>query len=438
MTITTVNYPLSEREYAFQFLSNWIESLSSSSSSFTTPTPSFPLSLVQAMISIAETPRHSLRSHALHLLLRILLSSPSHLLTSELLVVLIQGCVELHNSYLLQSTLLTVIHYLNEPSFRTAKILRDLCVLFDPFINGAARKLGGIPEVTLSTPSSLIHLAVLTTMRSWNGLMLFGKDGGGFYHYLNLLATQGMQFPVLAREILSTLFTLLGIPTPNLLNEDEIEKQSLYWNECSLFVDCLGFTREHSRYSRQSLNVLTLYVSVMVRLFSRANLPEILTMLLQHSSSDVVYLARKLLNVLSFLEDLYLPVKERNTSRSYLMKSFMKDIDDRGVPTESMAVGSSLLYLYPIVQHTTFVSTTLSDYLSWLSLFENILDCMCDNRNLEKPLHAMDYLSDHQFTNFSLLSELVRDVYDNSDLFMTLLRQTTVRLCLKMKMKIKI
>ena len=421
--------PTSERESAFLLLSKWITSLEylqqSSSSSSTTSSLQFPPSLIQAILSIAETRRHPLRPHALYLILHLLLLSPHSILHQhDGLVILLQGCMEIRDQTLLQSTLRTLLPLLDNAFFRTARVVRSFHVLLDPCMGENNKIPAGSSAGTLASPFSLTHLAVLTIMQSWNGLLLFGNEHGGFYHYINLLSTQGKQYPLLAREILSTLFTLLGIPVPNLINEYEIEKQSVYWNECSLFIDRLGFSQDGvSNHSH--MNLLTIYLSVMVMVFVKAGVPEALVTLTKHRSSDIVYLARKLLNVMSLLTDLYVPIEDRS-SRSLLMKTLLNGLEKEGIPTEMMAVGSSLLYVYPIVQHTTFVPTTLSDYLSWVSLFESILDYLCDNSNLDKPINTMEYLNDYQFASFPLLNELTRETYDNSDLFMSLLRQTTV------------
>ena len=427
----SLSFPTSERESAFQLLSKWITSLEllqssqQSQSQSSSSSLSFPPSLVQALLSIAETRRHPLRSHSLYLLLHLLLLSPASILHQhDGLAILLQGCMDIRDHTLLQTTLHTLLSLLDDATFRTAQVVRSFHVLLDPCLGESNKIPAGSSAGTLASPFSLTHLAVLTIMQSWNGLLLFGNESGGFYHYINLLSTQGKQYPRLAREILSTLFTLLGIPVPNLINEYEIEKQSVYWNECSLFVDRLGFSQDGAP-NRTHMNLLTLYLSAMVMVFVKAGVPEALVTLTRHRSSDVVYLARKLLNVMSLLTDLYLPIEDRS-SRALLMKTMLRGLEKEGIPTETTAIGSSLLYLYPIVQHTTFVPTLLSDYLSWISLFESILDYMCDPTDLDKPFNAMEYLNDYQFASFPLLSELTRETYDNSDLFMSLLRQTTV------------
>ena len=423
--------PTSERESAFQVLSKWVTSMElfqqehQEQQEHQQSSSSFPPSLIQALLSIAETRRHPLRSHSLYLLLHLLLLSPSSILHQhDGLAILLQGCMEIRDQTLLQSTLHTLLSLLDNASFRTPRVVRSFHVLLDPCLGDNNKIPTGSPEGTLASPFSLTHLAMLTIMQSWNGLLLFGSENGCFYHYINLLSTQGKQYPLLSREILSTLFTLLGIPVPNLINEYEIEKQSVYWNECSLFVDRLGFSQDGVS-NRTHMNLLTLYLSAMVMVFVKAGVPEALVTLTRHRSSDVVYLARKLLNVMSLLTDLYLPIEDRS-SRSLLMKTLLRGLEKEGIPTETTAIGSSLLYLYPIVQHTTFVPTILSDYLSWISLFESILDYTCDPTNLDKPFNAMEYLNDYQFASFPLLSELTKETYDNSDLFMSLLRQTTV------------
>ena len=262
-------------------------------------------------------------------------------------------------------------------------------------------------------------------MRSWNGLLLFGSETGGFSHYVNTLATQSDESPQVAKEILSTLFTLLGIPTPSLVNEAEVHHQSVYWNDCSLFVDRLGF----SYSERTQVNVLTVYLALVVSVCIRAKLPETLVSLIHHADPEVSYLAKNLLSVLSLLSDLSLPTDD-NTCRSFILKSLLDDLKENQIgvkETDFFAIGPSLLYMYPIVEHTTFTKNELSDYLSWIVLFENIVDTISDN---SKPL----IVSDCQLLDQRFVSDSLKEVYENREQFMAMLRQTIVIVSLSLLM----
>lgn len=401
------NKLLAEREASYRLLSAWIEQ---------SPT-SLPRSLLMAVIAVAGAKNDPLRFPSLHLLFKLFIASPRSLFLCDGYYVLLQGCIEIQNASLLQSSLLACLYFLSDQSFRQTKSLLDLQVIMDPLLGDGTTSQPNTPEDALSSPYYIANLAVLTVMRSWNGLLLFGGETGGFSHYVNTLATQGEEYPQVAKEILSTLFTILGIPTPSLLNEDEIHHQSVYWNECSLFVDRLGL----SYSERSQVNVLTVYLALVVSVCMRAKLPETLTNLIRHADPDVAYLAKNLLSVLSLLSDLYLPTNG-NTCRSFILNSMLDDLKDNrtGVKTtDFFAVGPSLLYVYPIVQHTTFVQNELSDYLSWIVLFENIMDAVSDN---SKPMIVCDC----QFSNQGFVSESLKEVYENREQFMGMLRQTIV------------
>lgn len=416
MSFETSDREVEEREAAYGVLADWVEKH---------PT-TLPRSLVVAVIAVAGSKNDPLRFPSLHLLLSIFIAAPMSFFLCGGFCVLLNGCVDTQNASLLQSTLLTCLYYLNTKRFRQSKTLLDLQVVLDPLLgDGLSRQTS---ESGLSSPYSLANLAVLTLLRSWNGLLLFGSEMGGFSHYINTLATQGDDHPQLAKEILSTLFTLLGVPTPNLLNEDELPRQSSSWNECSLFVDRLGMQQE-TRSRKPHTNILTVYLSLIVATCVKAKLPETLTLLIHHRDPDVAYLSRNLLSTMTLLADLFLPITPQSC-RNLLIDSLLEDMN-RG-PDQVMkqhnlfAIQPSLVYMYPIVEHTTFLPNDLTDYFSWMTLFESIVDSFCDNDNYEKPLSVTDYLCDSQFSNHWMVSETLKEIYENTSQFMRMLRQTMV------------
>ena len=247
MSFETSDREIEEREAAYGVLSDWVEQY---------PT-SLPRSIVVAIIAVAGSKNDPLRFPSLHLLLSIFIAAPMAFFLCDGFCVLLNGCVDMQNASLLQSTLLTCLFYLNTKRFRQSKTLLDLQVVLDPLLSDELSKQA--TENGLSSPYYLANLAVLTLLRSWNGLLLFGSEMGGFSHYINTLATQGDDHPQLAKEILSTLFTLLGVPTPNLLNEDELPHHSSSWNECSLFVDRLGLQQE-TQSRKPHTNIMTMYL----------------------------------------------------------------------------------------------------------------------------------------------------------------------------------
>ena len=161
----------------------------------------------------------------------------------------------------------------------------------------------------------------------------------------------------------------------------------------------------------------------------KAKLPETLTLLIHHRDPDVAYLSRNLLSTMTLLADLFLPITPQSC-RNLLIDSLLEDMN-RG-PDQVMkqhnlfAIQPSLVYMYPIVEHTTFLPNDLTDYFSWMTLFESIVDSFCDNDNYEKPLSVTDYLCDSQFSNHWMVSETLKEIYENTSQFMRMLRQTMV------------
>ena len=183
------------------------------------------------MASEASDP---LRASCLHLLLHLLIHNTSLLVSCNGFSVLLRGCVEIQDDALLQSSLLASLHLLNTPTYRQSMILMDLQYVMEPLLT----------EPTASDTSLyyIANLAILTIMRSWNGLLIFGSELDGFPNYVSILAARGEENVLLAKEMLSSLFVLLGIPVPNLLLEDEIQRHTIYWTECSLYMDYLSFS----------------------------------------------------------------------------------------------------------------------------------------------------------------------------------------------------
>lgn len=170
--------------------------------------------------------------------------------------------------------------------------------------------------------------------------------------------------------MLSSLFVLLGIPVPNLLMEDEIQRQSIFWTECSLYLDRLSF----SSSAKQQTNLLTTYLSIMTVICLRAKLPETLIPLTRHADKDVAYLANQLLRILTILADIFLPTS--NSCRVAMISSFVSSLNV-GRPLSLMGYTIASTYMYPIVQHKVYGNTYLVDFLSWFIVFENVLDYFC-------------------------------------------------------------
>ena len=66
------------------------------------------------------------------------------------------------------------------------------------------------------------NLVLLTILRTWTGLLIFSGDLNGLNSYFNILATHSEEEPELAKQMLSVLFTVIGMPTPSLLEEESV------------------------------------------------------------------------------------------------------------------------------------------------------------------------------------------------------------------------
>ena len=326
---------------------------------------------------------------------------------------LLRGCVEIQDDALLQSSLLASLHLLNTPTYRQSMILMDLQYVMEPLLT----------EPTASDTSLyyIANLAILTIMRSWNGLLIFGSELDGFPNYVSILAARGEENILLAKEMLSSLFVLLGIPVPNLLLEDEIQRHTIYWTECSLYLDYLSF----SSNSRQQTNLLTTYLSLVVVMCLHAKLPETLIPLVHHEDKDVSYLANQLLGVLTLLSDIFLPAS--NSCRTAMISSFINALhSNQYLSLQGYTVASS--YMYPIVQHTAYGDTDLIDYFSWFIVFENILDYYCDNSHVNESIHISDFICTDQIISSKVISNSLTLMYNDKEKFIDLLRQTNVTL----------
>lgn len=323
--------------------------------------------------------------------------------------------MEIQNYSLLQSSILASLYYLNNKKYRQTKILLDLQILIDPllFDNGLTQ-----PVLDMTTSSFYVsHIGLLTLMRSWTGLIIFCSDIGGFNTYINLLATRSEDNPQLAKEILSFLFTLLGMPVPNLLNEDDILKQTTFWNECSLFINHIGFITK-----QPTTNLLTSYLSLLIVICMKAKLPETLISLLHHNDKDLVFLARSLLIVFTLLSDLFIPVTQ-STYRSTITQSLLFDHLTLGLQQNLTSLS---IHIYPIIQHSTYIMSELVDFFSWISLFNSILDSFSDNSYNNNPLFITDYICNSNLINHDFLSQTLHLLYNNQEQFSILLRTLNV------------
>lgn len=359
-------------------------------------------------------PTDPFRHACLQLLLRLLLENPVEVISSDCIPVLLKGALEKEDHSLLQSSLLACLYFLNNKRYRQRKVLLDLQSIIDPLLFDGISLQPNQDSVTTSYYVS--HIGLLTIMRSWTGLVLFCSDVGGFNTYINILATRSDDHPQLAKEILMFLFTLLGVPTPNMLNKDEKFHNTSYWNECSLFINRIGFVTK-----APTINLLTTYLSLLVVICMKAKLPEALLSLLCHSDPEVVYLAQCLFTTFTMLSDLFIPLANTSHRSDAAQSLFMNH--ENAILQHLPHISTRL---YPIIQHTTFVKSDLVDYFSWISVFNSILDSFSDNTYNNNPLFITDYLCNSNMINHDLLSQTLHVLYNNHEQFNTLLRKMNV------------
>ena len=366
---------------------------------------------------MASEPSDSFRLSSLQLLLRLLLENPREMIRCDCTMVLLQGALELENHSLLQSAILACLYFLNNKSYRQSKVLLDFQIIIDPLLFDGIT-LQQKPDSPI-TSFYVSHIGLLTLMRSWTGLVLFCSDVGGFNTYINILETRSDDYPELAKEILLFLFTLLGIPSPNFLNEEEKTSHSLFWDECSLFINHIGFIT-----STPSINLLTTYLSLLVVVCIKAKLPECLIALTHHSDHEIVFLAKSLLSSFTLLSNLFIPVA--NTSPRFVSQSFLMNQETPLQYQRFPSLAAPSIHLYPIIQHITVMKSDLVDYFSWISLFNSILDSFSDNTYVNNPLFITDYICNSNMINHDLLSQTLHSLYNNQEQFNTLLRKMNV------------
>ena len=344
--------------------------------------------------------------------------SPRVAISCDCIPVLLKGSIETENHSLLQSAVLTSLCLLNKEEYRQTKTLLDLQIIIDPLLFESFSSMQSKQD--LSTSFYISHIGLLTLMRSWTGFILFCSDIGGFNTYIHILGTRADEDPQLAKEILLFLFMLLGIPSPSLLIDEDPVKQTSYWNECSLFINNIGFFSKDPK-----TNLLTSYLSLLVVVCIKAKLPDILISLLQHADTEIAYLSQSLLSSFTLLSDLFVPI-EQTPYRTFISQSTLINYGEPSVKQKLIPISSITVHRYPIIQHSTHVATELLDYFSWMSLFHSILHSFCDNNHMANPWFITDYICNSNLINHDLLSQTLTLLYSNHEQFSLLLRRLNV------------
>ena len=149
-----------------------------------------PYSLAISLTFVASQSSNPFCACCLHLLLHLLIHHTRLVISCDGVSVLLRGCVEIQDDSLLQSSLLACLFLLNTPTYRQPMILLDLQYVMEPFIADPIRSDSSFYYIA--------NLAVLTIMRSWNGLLIFGSDFDGFSNYMSILAARGEENTMLA------------------------------------------------------------------------------------------------------------------------------------------------------------------------------------------------------------------------------------------------
>ena len=181
----------------------------------------------------------------------------------------------------------------------------------------------------------------------------------GLNSYINILRTHGEEEPELAKQMLSVLFTVIGISTPNYLEEETTKHtNTIYWNNCSMFISSISKNRTVTDNS-SGVNLLATYLSIIVWSLVNSKLPEILSSLMVSADNEVAFLAKSLLRNLIHLSSVFSCMSDITTSRTaeQAMLSFQTTENDSLEELQRKArarncfvdISSTSTYLYPIL-----------------------------------------------------------------------------------------
>ena len=368
------------------------------------------------------------------LILKLIICVPGNVIFCDGVQVLLNGCVETCNCSLLQCAALACLLNLNDYRFRQKKTILDLQLILTPLLV-ESKSLPAAKLEDLYTSRYMSNLALLTIMRTWTGFFIFSGDLNGLNSYLNILSTHGEEEPDLAKQMLSVLFTVIGMPTPSLLKEStKTHPNNIYWNDCSLFLSDIS---QSSKCVRRQTNLLTTYLSFITWSLLNSKLPEILSNLMVVGTPEVAFLAKALLQNLVYISSVFVCMSDMTTSRTVqeAVLSFQT------VDTESeeelrrkararscfMDIGSTSTFLYPILESQTFVPSSLTETFANFSLFYSILDCYCNNPNPSKDLDLIGWICNQGVPFQSFISKSYEAVIENRSFFLSLLRAVRVR-----------
>lgn len=342
--------------------------------------------------------------------------------------------METLNCSLLQSSILACLYYLNVHCFRQKKTILDLQIIIDPLLI-ESKSVAEDKQEELQMSRYICNVALLTILRTWTGIFIFSGDLSGLNSYINILYTNGEEEPELAKEMISVLFNVIGVPTPNYLEEESrILHNKIYWNNCSLFISSIA--NEESANSSPQTNLLTTYLSFIVWCLVNSKLPEILSNLMVVGNAEVSFLSKSLLRNLVHLSSVFACMSDVTTGKTVQQSTLSFQNSDKDSEEELkwkararecfVDIGSTSTYLYPIQESETFITSSLTDIFSEFSLFHCVLDCICDLPSNSNSFNIIDYVCNQGIPFQRFVSNSYEQVNSSPDYFNNLLKHLEV------------
>ena len=296
---------------------------------------------------------------------------------------------------------------------------------------------------------------MLTIMRTWPGLFIFSGDLNGLNSYINILSTHGEEEPELTKQMLSVLFTVIGMPTPSRVKSSSssssfptstasassatstASKNNIYWNNCSLFISDISQSTVRS-HSNQT-NLLTTYLSFIIWSLINSKLPEILSSLMVAANPDIAFLAKNLLQNIIHLSSVFVCMTDVTTVKTaqeaFLSFQPMKEDNVEDMRKKAQArncfidIGSTSTFLYPILEAQTFIPSRMTDSFSQFSLFHSILDWYGDSTRVGKELGLLEWICNQGVPFQSFVGKSFEEVLTNKVYFLDQLNKIKVWYC---------
>ena len=82
--------------------------------------------------------------------------------------------------------------------------------------------------------------------------------------------------------------------------------------------------------------------------------------------------------------------------------------------------------MYPIVQHKVYGDTYLVDFLSWLIVFEKVLDYFCADSLSDESSRFSEFFCSNQYVSPDMMDNAIKSMYPDKDQFVSLLSEMNV------------